>query len=256
MRRLVVRIGPPLVTLAVVVAIWALAVRWSGIEAYLLPPPEAVLDALVGGFADGSYWPHIAATVEESVIGFFVGSAIALSLGVMLAESRMFERFLFPLVVALQAMPKVALAPLILVWCGFGIESKVVLIVLICFFPLFVNVIVGLRSADQDLIDLCRASCASRWYIFRHVKLPSAAGSVFAGLQIGASLALIGAVVGEFVSSQRGLGYLIASSTVNMSVATMFAAAILLTVLGIVATEAVRWAHRLVVFWERSVGER
>jgi NitT/TauT family transport system permease protein len=153
-------------------------------------------------------------------------------------------------------MPKVALAPLILVWCGFGIESKVVLIVLICFFPLFVNVIVGLRSADQDLIDLCRASCASRWYIFRHVKLPSAAGSIFAGLQIGASLALIGAVVGEFVSSQRGLGYLIASSTVNMSVATMFAAAILLTVLGIVATEAVRWAHRLVVFWERSVGER
>jgi NitT/TauT family transport system permease protein len=252
----VVRLGPPLVTLGVVVAVWAWAVRWFRIEAYLLPSPSAVAVAIYDGFANGSFWPHIAATVEASVIGFVVGSAIALSLGIVLGESRVFERFLFPLIVALQAMPKVALAPLILVWCGFGLESKIVLIVLICFFPLFVNVVVGLRSADPDLIDLCRASCASRWYIFRNVKLPSAAGSIFAGLQIGASLALIGAVVGEFVSAQRGLGYLIASSTVNMSVATMFAAAVLLTVMGIVATEAVRWAHRRVVFWESSDGDR
>jgi NitT/TauT family transport system permease protein len=241
---------PPVVTLIVVIVAWWAAVRILRIEPYLLPGPEAVAVALWDGFADGSFWPHIAATLEASIIGFALGSFIALVLGVVLAESRLFERFLFPLIVALQAMPKVALAPLILVWCGFGLASKVVLIVLICFFPLFVNVVVGIRGADHDLIDLCRVSCASRWYIFLHVKLPSAAGGIFAGLQIGASLALIGAVVGEFVSAQRGLGYLIASSTVNMSVATMFAAAILLAIIGIIATAAVRWLHVRVVFWE------
>jgi NitT/TauT family transport system permease protein len=253
MRRVVGGCGPPLVTLAVVVAIWWAAVRLLHIEAYLLPAPGAVGGAIYDGFADGSFWPHIAATVEEAVGGFAVGSVAALAGGVLLAESRLFERFLFPLITGLQAMPKVALAPLILVWCGYGIESKIVLVVLICFFPLFVNVVVGMRGADPDLIDLCRASCGSWWYIFRHVKLPSAAGSIFAGLQVGASLALIGAVVGEFVSAQRGLGYLIATAGANMSVATMFAAAILLTVLGIAATEGVRWVHRRVVFWE---GER
>ena len=250
MRRLIARAAPPAVTLIVVIVAWWAVVRLLRIEPYLLPGPEAVGVALWDGFADGSFWPHIAATLEASIIGFALGSFIALALGVLLAESRLFERFLFPLIVALQAMPKVALAPLILVWCGFGLASKVVLIVLICFFPLFINVVVGIRGVDHDLIDLCRASCASRWYIFRHVKLPSAAGSIFAGLQIGASLALIGAVVGEFVSAQRGLGYLIASSTVNMSVATMFAAAILLAVIGIIATAAVRWLHVRVVFWE------
>jgi NitT/TauT family transport system permease protein len=241
------RIAPPLVTLGAVIFIWWAVVRGLHIEAYLLPGPDAVFWAMFDGFADGSFWPHIAATLEASIIGFIVGSAIALGLGVLLAESPVFERFLMPLIVALQAMPKVALAPLILVWCGFGLESKVVLI---CFFPVFVNVVVGIRGADADLVDLCRASCASRWYIFINVKLPSAAGSIFAGLQIGASLALIGAVVGEFVSAQRGLGYLIASSTVNMSVATMFAAAILLALIGIAATAAVRWLHVRVVFWE------
>ncbi len=248
--RILSRLGPPLATLGVVVFAWWAAVRGLHMEAYLLPAPGAVARAIYDGFADGSFWPHIAATVEASAIGFAVGSAIAVALGVALAEQPIFERFLFPLIVALQAMPKVALAPLILVWCGFGLESKVVLIVLICFFPLFVNVVVGIRSADPDLIDLCRASCASRWYIFRNVKLPSAAGNIFAGLQIGASLALIGAVVGEFVSAQRGLGYLIASSMVNMSVATMFAGAILLALIGIAATAAVRWVHARVVFWE------
>ena len=250
MMRMVTLFGPPLVTLGVVIFAWWAVVQGLHMEAYLLPGPGAVMWAMFDGFADGSFWPHIAATLEASIIGFIVGSAIALALGVLLAESRTFERFLMPLIVALQAMPKVALAPLILVWCGFGLESKVVLIVLICFFPLFVNVVVGIRGADADLIDLCRASCASRWYIFRNVKLPSAAGSIFAGLQIGASLALIGAVVGEFVSAQRGLGYLIASSTVNMSVATMFAAAILLALIGVAATAAVRWVHVRVVFWE------
>jgi NitT/TauT family transport system permease protein len=242
----------PLIALAVVVAIWHASVVLLKIPNYLLPTPLAVASNIVGSFADGSIWPHIGYTLAATLIGYVIGCGLALVLGSILAESATFEKFVYPLIVALQAMPKVALAPLILVWFGFGLASKVVLVVLICFFPLFVNTIVGIRQADPELIDACRAFSASRWYVFFHVKLPAAASSIFAGLQIGVSLALIGAVVGEFVASQKGLGYLIAAATSNMAVSTMFAGVILLAVIGILGTEAVRWIHRKVVFWEDS----
>jgi NitT/TauT family transport system permease protein len=174
---------------------------------------------------------------------------LAILLGALLAESRTFERFVFPLLAGLQAMPKVALGPVILVWCGYGSASKIVLVVLVCFFPLFVNTVNGLRRADPDLLDACRAFSASRVFLFLHVKLPSAVSEIFSGLQIGISLALIGAVVGE--SSQRGLGYLISSASVNMSVSTMFAGVVLLAVIGVCGAQFVRVLHRRVVFWEQ-----
>ncbi len=243
------KLVPPLLGAGFVLALWWGAVALFAMPDYLLPTPLAVAEALVSGFADGSLWPHIWATVEASLLGLAIGGGGAFLLGVLLAEQKLFERVLYPLVSALQAVPKVALAPLIMVWFGFGLESRVVLVMLICFFPLFVSTVAGIRGADPDLVDLCRASCASRWFIFWHVKLPGAANGIFVGLQVATSLALIGAVVGEFVASQRGLGYLIASSGANMSIATMFGGVTLLALLGIGGTEAVRWAHRRVVFW-------
>jgi NitT/TauT family transport system permease protein len=256
MKRVAWHVLPPLTTLVVVLLAWWGLVRALDIPAYVLPLPGAVWGALVDGFADGSFWPHIAATAEAASAGFLIGCIAAFLVGVVLAESPVFERFLMPLVVALQAVPKVALAPLILVWFGFGLTSIVVLVVLICFFPLFVNTVVGIRSADRDLIALCQAACASRGFIFWHVKLPGAASAIFAGLQVAASLALIGAVVGEFVAAQRGLGYLIASSSVSMSIATMFAGVVILAVMGIAATAIVRWIHARVVFWEALPDQR
>ncbi len=241
-----------LTTLVVSIAVWHLAVVLLKIPGYILPPPLDIANNIVASFADGTIWPHIGYTLYATIAGYVIGCGLALVFGAVLAESATFEKFVYPLVVALQAMPKVALAPLILVWFGFGIASKIVLVVLICFFPLFVNTIVGLRQADAELIDACRAFSASRWYVFFHVKLPSAAGGIFAGLQIGVSLALIGAVVGELVASQKGLGYMIGAAAASMAVSTMFAGVILLAVLGIVGTEAVRWVHRKVVFWEEN----
>jgi len=246
----------PAITLAVVLAAWHYAVILLDMPDYVLPDPLAVWRALVAGFQDGTLWRHIGYTLYATLAGYAIGSVLALGLGALLAESRTFEKFVYPVLVAIQATPKVALAPLILVWFGFGIASKVVLVVLICFFPLFVNTIVGIRRVDPDLIDACKAFSASRWYLFRHVKLPAAAGDIFAGLQIGISLALIGTVVGELVSSEAGLGYLIGSSAVNMNVSTMFAAVALLAVIGIAGTEAVRLLHRRVVFWEAERAER
>ena len=241
----------PLLSLIVVIASWQAAVRLFAIPDYILPSPKQVFDALAAGFADGTLWPHIGATLLETLGGYVIGSVLAIVLGALLAESRTFERFVFPLLAGLQAMPKVALGPVILVWCGYGSASKIVLVVLVCFFPLFVNTVNGLRRADPDLLDACRAFSASRVFLFLHVKLPSAASEIFSGLQIGISLALIGAVVGEFLSSQRGLGYLISSASVNMSVSTMFAGVVLLAVIGVCGAQFVRVLHRRVVFWEQ-----
>ncbi|KAA9002724.1 ABC transporter permease [Affinibrenneria salicis] len=244
----------PLISLAVLVLIWDLSVRVFSVPDYLLPPPAAVFGALRTGFADHSLWPHIAATLGETLAGYAIGSGLAIFLGLALAESRTFERFVYPLLIALQATPKVALGPIILVWFGFGIASKIVLVTLVCFFPLFVNTVNGIRRTDAELLDTCRAFSASRYYLLFHVKLPSAAGDIFAGLQIGVALALIGAVVAEFLSAQRGLGYLIASSSVNMSLSTMFAGVLLLAFIGLCGAQTVRWLQRKIVFWEERSG--
>ncbi|MCL2898484.1 ABC transporter permease [Brenneria tiliae] len=246
----------PLTSLALLVLIWDLAVRFFSIPDYLLPPPAAVYRALADGFSDRSLWPHIATTLGETLTGYATGSLLAVLLGVALAESQTFERFVYPLLIALQATPKVALGPIILVWFGYGAASKIVLVTLVCFFPLFVNTVNGIRRADTDLLDACRAFSASRLYLLFHVKLPSAAGEVFSGLQIGVALALIGAVVAEFLSAQRGLGYLIASSSVSMNLSTMFAGVILLALIGLCGAQTVRWLQRRVIFWQPDAVRR
>lgn len=240
----------PLISLAVLVAIWQAAVVLLQIPDYVLPPPMAVFDSLADGFASGTLWPHIGATVTEMLSGYLIGCVLAIGLGALLAESQTFERFVYPLLIGLQATPKVALGPIILVWFGFGLASKIVLVALVCFFPLFVNTVNGIRRTDPELLDACRAFSASRLYLLIHVKLPSAAGEIFAGLQIGVSLALIGAVVGEFLSAQRGLGYMIASSSVSMSLSTMFSGVVLLALIGLCGAQTVRWLQRRVIFWE------
>jgi len=240
----------PLISLAVLVLVWHVSIEIFTIPDYLLPPPASVFSALYHGLISGELWPHIATTLEETLSGYAIGCGLAVFMGALLAESRTFERFFYPLLIGLQAMPKVALGPIILVWFGFGMASKVVLVALVCFFPLFVNTVNGIKRTDPELLDACRAFSASRLYLLLHVKLPAASGEIFSGLQIGVSLALIGAVVGEFLSAQQGLGYLIASASVSMSLATMFSGVLLLAAIGLTGSLIMRAIHRRVVFWE------
>jgi len=217
--------------------------------------PWAVAKALWFGYAEGgALWPHFFETGMETLLGFLLGSAIALIVGAAVAEFRTLERFIYPYVVALQSMPKVALAPLLIVWCGFGLLSKVVLVALICFFPMFVNVVAGLHSSRAELIDLYTAFSASRWQVFLDVKLPSALPSIFAGLQISLVLALLGAVVGEFVASQKGLGSLIQAASLNFDVPVMFACMVTLAVMGATASALMRALQRHFLFWEADRG--
>lgn len=252
MRRL--RALYPLVTLFLLLGVWDFVTRFGHVEAFLLPTPEAVFWAIYRGFATGSFWPHISFTLQSTLIGYVVGSLVAVLVGALIVESDTAERMLYPYIIALQSMPKVSLAPLLLVWFGFGLTSKVVLVALICFFPVLVNTIVGMRRTDPELLEMCRSFSLSRSYVFFHVKLPSAASSIFAGFQIGIVLALIGAVVGEFIASQRGLGHMISAATMNMNLSTMFAGILLLSVIGIVGSAIVRFFHRKVVFWEKGAG--
>lgn len=242
----------PLAAISLLLLVWDRAVVWLEIPTYLLPRPTDVAIAFWAGYVtDGTYWKHLFTTLYEVVVGYGIGCTIALTAGAIVAESRLIERALMPIVIAIQSIPKVALAPLLIVWFGFGVSSKIVLVALICFFPVFVNSFYGFRSANPDLLRLYRAFGSSRLHVFRHVKLPHAAGSIFAGLQIGVVLALIGAVVGEFVSSKQGLGYLIQSSTLAFDVATMFAAVVSLSIIGITTSSLMRRLQARVVFWER-----
>lgn len=240
----------PLITLVLGLAVWSLSIRWFSVPNYILPTPSAVLAAMRVGYLEGSYWPHVFFTLQNIVVGYACGCVLAIALGALLAESRNFERFVYPYIIALQSMPKVALAPLIIVWFGFGNLSKIIMVALICFFPLFINTSVGIKQTPPHLVNMMRVFSASRAEVFFRVKLRAALGHIFAGLQIGIVLGLIGEVVAEFVASTRGLGYLIATSQANFDVATMFAALAGLVAIGVAGTQLVRAIHRRVIFWE------
>jgi len=248
-------IGYPVVTALVLLTIWICAVEVFKVPDYLIPAPGAVLGTLYTGYIEGHYWSDFFFTLRNTLVGYATGACLALVLGAFVAESKTFERFFFPYIVALQATPKVAIAPLILVWFGYGMASKVVLIALMTFFPVFINTISGLRQTNPAMLDLMKVCSASRLHVFLNVKLPAAAGHIFAGLQISVVLSLIGAVVSEFVSSSKGLGYLIQSASVNMDVATMFACLFSLIAIGVTGTQLMSVLHRRLVFWERNTSQ-
>jgi NitT/TauT family transport system permease protein len=240
---------PVLVGIVGLLAWYAYVVAFD-VPKYLLPPPDLVALSLIESFTSGYIWPHLWFTTKAAVLGYILGCGTGIILGALLAQSRFLEKALYPYVILFQSMPKVALAPLLIVWFGFGLESKIVLVALISFFPLFINTFVGIRQADSDLIDVLRVCSASNASIFFHVKLPSAASSIFAGLQIAVSLSLIGAIVAEFVASQLGLGIVIQQAALTMDTSLIFSGVLVLSVMGVVGTALVRIAHERVVFWE------
>ena len=246
----------PLITLVVVVLTWIAYIRVFNVPDYILPEPRAVLDTFVSMYVDGYIWEHLLFTLRSTVIGYAMGCSIGFVLGVLIAEFRIVEKYLYPYVVLLQSMPKIALAPLLIVWFGFGLASKIAMVALICFFPIFVNTMVGIRQADPDLIDVMRVSSASRFKILLHVKLPSAAGTIFAGLQISVVLGLIGAIVAEFVAAQKGLGTVLQLAQTDLNMALMLATVFSLAVMGLIGNLIVRYLHRRIVFWEGQPDQR
>ena len=241
-----------LLLVCAILAIWEIGVRLANVPAFILPAPSSVAVALWRGTTSMLYVEHLYVTVAETLLGFVVGSILALALGTVIALSRRVEYYLYPFVVMFQAMPKVALAPLIIVWFGLGLTSKVAQAAFTAFFPLMVNTIAGLRSADEDRVALMRSLDASRMQIFTMLRIPSAMPFIMAGFEIAMVLSLIGAIVAEFVGAQRGLGMLIMSMTFTMDVAGQFSVLLILSVLGLILNAIIVAIRRRVLFWDVS----
>jgi NitT/TauT family transport system permease protein len=232
--------------------LWEATVRGLRIPLFILPPPSQVGAALYRGAVSGIYLQHFWITLAETLLGFALGSIIAFVIGTGLAASRTVEYFLYPYIVMFQSMPKVALAPLVVVWFGLGLTSKVVSAALIAFFPLLVTTMVGLRSADEDRVDLMRSLAASQLQIFWMLRLPSALPFIMAGLEVAMVFALVGAIVAEFVGSEAGLGMLIQSRNFSMDVAGEFALLFILAVMGLALNAVLVSFRRRLLFWDAS----
>jgi len=233
-----------------------LIVRAFEVPAYIFPAPSQVAIALWRGFASGVYQKNLLHTVLETLLGFLLGSALGFVLGTAVALNRYVEHFFYPYIVMFQSVPKVALAPLIVVWFGLGLKSQVVNAALVATFPVLVNTIVGLKSADEDRMNLMRSLGASKSQVFRMLRVPNALPFVMAGLDVAMVFALIGAIVAEFVGSTAGLGMLIQSMNFNMDVAGQFSVLLILSFLGLLLNRCMHLIRRRILFWDPSEKER
>jgi NitT/TauT family transport system permease protein len=249
-------IGISVILFIVLVCVWETIVRVFHIPQFILPAPSKVAEALWRGLTSGLYVEHLYYTLVSTVLGFLLGSALGFGLGTAVALSRRFEFFLYPYIVMFQSLPKIALAPLIVIWFGLGLSSKVVNAALVAFFPLLVNTIVGLKSADEDRVSLMRSLAASEKQIFWMLRLPNALPFVMAGLDVAMIFALIGAIVGEFVGAKHGLGMLIQSMNFTMDVSGQFSVLLILSVLGLVLNRGISIIRKRVLFWDPSEKEK
>jgi len=250
----VVRVSPgwaiPLSLLAGLLA-WDLLARLTAWPAYILPRPLAVWNRFLAVTADGWLFWHAGITLGEVLAGLALGLIVATALGYIVAKSVALERALTPYIVASQAIPIVALAPLLVLWFGVGLRSKVLICALIVFFPILINTVVGLRSVEPDLRDLMRSLRATRWQTFLKLEAPAALPIWLGGLRVGATLAVIGAVVGEFVGADRGLGFLINFGRGQYDTALVFVAALALVLIALLLYGAVSALERVLLRWQR-----
>ena len=229
---------------------WDLTVRIFGIAAYLLPGPLEVADSLV------EHWRELATqtlwTAGAILAGFAAAAVVAIPLAMLIVVSPVMERLLYPPMVATQSIPKIALAPLFVVWFGFGLMPKVAVAFLIAFFPVVIDTMVGLRSIDPGMMQLARSMGAPPYRIFLRLRLPHALPMIFGGLKVASTLAVVGALTGEFIGSDKGLGYLLLQASGNLNTALLFATLVVLSVLAMVFFYAVEAVERAMIPWHVS----
>src|SRR6516162_6194998 len=252
--RFVSQVLYPLAGVVLIVALWALACWLVDIPTVVLPSPDRVLRALIirGDLLLSEGW----ITLKETLYGFLLALAVGLPLAVAVANSRPLNLMFYPLLIALQSVPKVALAPLVLVWLGTGIESKLAIVWLVAFFPIIVDTVAGLRSTPRELVELADSLNATRAQIFLKVQFPAALPFVITGAKVAITLAVIGAVIGEFIGSSEGLGFLLLSATSQLNTPLAFAALFALAALGILVYLLVELAERLMAPWLPPAPER
>ncbi|HEX7101996.1 MAG TPA: ABC transporter permease [Nitrolancea sp.] len=240
--------GVPSVLIAAALVAWELIVRITDTPRWFLPPPTAIVTALVD--SRRLMLHHTWVTLEELLLGFAISVLLGIAFALAIASSRIVERAFYPFVVASQAIPIIALAPILLIWFGYGLTPKVIVVVLICFFPVVVNTVDGLRSVDPELVDLLRSMGANEWTIYRVVRIPSSLPYVFSGTRIAAAVSVVGALIGEWVGASAGLGYLMTRSAAQFLTARVFAAVLISAVIGLAMFVIVSLLERLFLPWQ------
>lgn len=237
------------VSFVVLVLAWEYGVRLFDVDPFVLPPPSDIWDSLWSQLQTQRFWTNTWVTTQETAAGYALGVVSAFIIGISVVQSRIVEKTVFPYVVAFQTVPKIALAPLFIIWFGFDMTSKVMIAALVSFFPILINVIEGLRSTNRDQIELMRSLDASQRQIFFKVELRNAMPFIFAGLDIGIVFAIIGAVVGEWVGARAGLGHQVLQFNYDFNIAGLFAVLIMLAAMGLVAHTFIRVLQRRYAFW-------
>jgi NitT/TauT family transport system permease protein len=246
--------GVPLGLAVALVVVWEFGVKLGNIPAYLLPPPTAIFESLVND------WKVIYLNVYPTLIAIIGGFVLSVVIGIPLATvivfSRFAERMLYPPMIASQAIPKVAIAPLFVVWMGFGVMPKIWIAFLIAFFPVVIDTVVGLRSVQPEMLQLGRSMGGGTLRVFLKLRLPNALPNIFAGLKVAIALAVVGAITGEFVGSQSGLGYLLTSASGQMDTALVFAVLVVISVIATLLFMIIEAVEKLVIPWHSSMRSR
>jgi NitT/TauT family transport system permease protein len=248
-----IRIVPTLALTAAVIAAWELATRLMKLPTFVLPAPSVIAAELVR--KQGDLFFAALVTAQEVLFGFVLSAVVGILVALIIARFDAFGRALYPLVVLFQNVPKIALAPLFILWFGYDLEPKIALIVVIAFFPVALDMLAGLQSVDPNLVVLLRSVGASRTEILRRVQIPHSLPHLMSGLKIAVTLSVIGAIVGEFAGASAGLGYLIQFASTQMETALVFAALVEVSILGVVFFYAVEALERRYVSWMPRAGD-
>jgi NitT/TauT family transport system permease protein len=242
---------PPMTLLVVLLVVWEIYIAVRNVPLYIFPPPSAIFREL---FERPEYFlvENGALTFFEAVAGFFVGALTAIVVAAVMARSRLIERTFFPLALVIKATPLVVIAPLLIIWFGYSMTGKIIMAALICFFPILVNTIVGLRSVNANALEFFESVSASEWEIFTKLRAPSALPYVLAAFKISISLAVIGAIVAEWAGASVGLGRVILLASNDFNQPAVFAGVLVLAVMGISLTAIVSWLERRFLYWHES----
>lgn len=241
----------PAITVVLVIALWYAAVLIFGVPSYLLPLPGDVFQKIASDFPF-LLW-HTWVTTYETVGGFLLSVVLGIGLAIVIVSSRAIDKALMPWLILSQTFPKVALAPLIIVWFGLGLAPKLIVTFLVAFFPVVISTVVGLRSIESEMLELAYSMRASRMQLFWQFRLPIALPNIFAGLKVSVAFAVVGAVIAEWVSSNEGLGYLLIRANADLNTPLLFAVLIMLMIIGVLMYYAVALLEHLLIPWHQSI---
>jgi NitT/TauT family transport system permease protein len=244
----------PVLLIVIIVVAWDLVIRIFKIPPYLLPTPEAIIKQMIDSWS--MLLQESVPTLYATLGGFLLSIVIGVPIALLVAYSPLVESFLYPLVVFSQSVPKVAVAPLFVVWFGFGLFPRILVAFLLGFFPIVVSTVMGFKSVEKDMVDLARSMGSSKWKMFYKISMPQALPSLFSAMKVSITLAVVGAVVGEFVGANSGLGYVLQRANGNFDQPQIFSALVVLSIIGVVLFVAIDMLERIAIPWHASQRSR